>query len=52
MSTTPPVRPERCQDCDREDRSLAVNKKGRAFMIYVSHGLCQLCRLRRRREAA
>lgn len=52
MSTIPPTYRERCQDCGREDRSLAVNKKGRAFMIYVSRGLCQLCRLRRRREAA
>ena len=51
MSTTPATM-ERCQDCGREDRSLAVSKKKRAFMIYVSHGLCQLCRLRRRREAA
>lgn len=52
MSTTSPARPERCQDCDREDRSLAVNKKGQAFMIYVSRGLCQMCRLRRLRHAA
>ena len=52
MSTTTPVRRERCQACDREDRSLAVNKKGQAFMIYVAHGLCQLCRLRRIRHAA
>ena len=52
MATTLPARRERCQDCDREDRSLAMNKKGQAFMIYVSHGLCQVCRLGRLRKAA
>lgn len=52
MSTTPPANRERCQDCGREDRSLAVNKKNQAFMIYVSRGRCQLCRLRRIRHVA
>jgi hypothetical protein len=49
MSTTPR---ERCEDCGREDRSLAVSKKKQAYMVYVSRGLCQLCRLRRLRKAA
>lgn len=52
MSTTPPARRERCQDCGREDRSLELNKRKQAFMIYVSRGLCQLCRLRRLRHVA
>lgn len=52
MSLIPPARRERCQECGREDRSLAISKKGQAFMIYVTHGLCQLCRLRRTRNAA
>lgn len=41
-----------CQQCGREDRSLAVSKKKQAYMIYVSHGLCQLCRLHPKHKAA
>jgi hypothetical protein len=50
MSTIPSTGRERCQDCGREDRSLAVNKKNQAFMIYVSRGLCQVCQLSHTRK--
>ena len=47
-----PYTRESCEVCGAQDRSIAVNKKGAMYMVYVTHGLCQVCRLRRHRKAA